>query len=87
MGNDLNYVDDCSCVSGYLVPKLCFLSLSMIGPHPATLWYVHGGYGLLRLREQQGHPTSATCCCECVLFGPLHNTLFHLKERQVSNAW
>lgn len=37
----------------------------MIGPHPEALWYVHCGNGLLRLWEQQGHPTPATCRCEC----------------------
>lgn len=70
------------CTSKHKVSKLCLLSLSMIGPHPSTLWYVHGGYGLLRLREQQGHPTPATCCCECFLFLALFTTHYFTKGKK-----
>lgn len=70
----------CSCTSRHKVSKLCLPSLFIIGPHPETLWYVHSGYGLLRLREQQGHPTPASCRCECFLSGPLHNLIFYSGE-------
>lgn len=70
------------CTSKHKVSKLCLLSLSMIGPHPSTLWYVHGGYGLLRLREQQGHPTPATCCCECFLLLALFTTHYFTEGKK-----
>lgn len=65
------------------VLKPCFLSLSTVGPHPAALWYVHCGNGILWLWEQQGHPTPATCRCECFLFSFF--TTLSLKGVQVYN--
>lgn len=59
-------VDGC-CASKHNVLNLCLASLSITGPHPSTLWYVHCWYGLLRLWEQQGNPTSASCCCKWLL--------------------
>lgn len=44
--------------------SFCFISLSLTGPHPAPLGNVHSGHGILRIWEQQSHPTTATRGCE-----------------------
>lgn len=73
--------------------KLCLLELyitksqssasfhCMIGPHPAALWYVHCGNGLLRLWEQQSHSTPASCRCECFF------TTQYFTERKTGLSW
>ena len=52
----------------------------MIGPHPAALWNVLCGNGLLRLWEQQGHSASATCRCEYFLLCLLFTTVFQGRQ-------